>query len=314
MVGASPLAQQRPDWPAHLVDDWDDIRAFAEVARLGTFRGAATRMNTSATTVARRVKALEERLGVKLVRRLAHGLKLTQAGERAANRANEIDLMIRRLHAEIGNEAGPQGHVRLAVSDGFGCYWLPEKVPEFSKQYPHVCLEIFCTNENPSVVNMEADLALIWQKPAAAELAVIFEMAVPFSLFASREYIRRHGAPKTRQDLYQHALLNRYTYPRDADWADWWSVVESHPRVTAITNSSMSLGYLTKFHAGITLHPTTVAQREPEFVRIDIEGFSPRQVYWLVCHREAKNIPRVRAVINFLRGLPIFTVRPREAE
>ncbi|HYD98793.1 MAG TPA: LysR family transcriptional regulator [Alphaproteobacteria bacterium] len=288
-------------WPAHQIGDWQDVRAFYEAARCGSYRAAADHMQTNATTVSRRVRNLERRLGARLVVRVAHGIRLTPLGERVLLRAQEVDTLLRRIHSDVKLASTAGGPLRLAASDGFGAYWLPKVVADLHDEHPEIQLEVFVTNEVPDLARLEADLAITFAPPQAADIVVLSEFTVQLMAFASEGYIQRHGRPATLEELRSHRLIDRTERPGHPSWDEWAALTEDNPNVVSRTNSSVAAGYMTRHGAGIALHPVGVARTEPDFVPLPIPGLAPEVHYWLICHREMRNVPRMRTVIDFLR-------------
>jgi len=288
-------------WPITQVQHWDQLRAFLEAARLGSFTAAGRSIGTDVSTIARRVHALESRLGAKLCIRTAHGIKLTEPGTRVFQKTVKIEELIKSLNIDASIDTGFFGAVRLGVTDGIGAYFLPRCLAKFHETYPGICLEVMCTNDIPDIVEMEADLAITFREPVASDLVVLGQKASPFGLYASPDYIERRGVPKTVDDLKHHWLVDRTTFPPGTGWETWRELVKDCKAV-ARTNSSVALGYMTRFGAGISVQPIGIENMEPGFVRIEIEGLRLEAHYWLVCRRELKDIPRIRAVIDFLQA------------
>ena len=91
--------------------NWDDIRIFSTIAEEGSFRRAALKLNLGHTTLSRRIEALEEKLGTRLLNRQSRGLTLTPAGEdmllTAAPMSREFDDLQLRLFGRDSKAEGP---------------------------------------------------------------------------------------------------------------------------------------------------------------------------------------------------------------
>ena len=120
---------------------WDDLRIFLAVARARSISGAATRLGLQHSTVSRRLRALEERLGTRLTERKASGYELTEAGE-------ELQLSALKIEAEIlgfegtrsGEDAGASGELRVTAINNMASSVLMPAFARFSAAYPEIAI------------------------------------------------------------------------------------------------------------------------------------------------------------------------------
>jgi DNA-binding transcriptional LysR family regulator len=119
------------------------LRDLAEIARLGSFRKAAQRLNKSQPALTRSITLLEEELGLALFRRATTGVTLTEDGARILNRARVVLAETDRLADEAAQiRALQQGTVRIGVSPVGGTLILPRALPRFRRDWPGIGLEI----------------------------------------------------------------------------------------------------------------------------------------------------------------------------
>src|SRR5258706_16368489 len=118
--------------------DWDDLRHYLEAARAGSFRAAALAMGTTQPTVGRRVDRLEKRLGTKLLRRIAHGVRMTPSGEAVYKVAGDIERLMRQLELQAAADRSLAGRIRLWVTDGIRGYWPPPRPVGVPRPPPEV--------------------------------------------------------------------------------------------------------------------------------------------------------------------------------
>ncbi|WP_207462864.1 LysR family transcriptional regulator [Azospirillum sp. SYSU D00513] len=283
--------------------DWDNLKAFLAVARAGSITSAAATLGYSQPTVWRRMGALEEALGVRLLKRGTRGVTLTPAGERLLQRTQLIDQEVALIQSLGRSELAPQGTIRLWTTDGIGGYWLPDKLGDFRERFPNVTIQVMCSSDLPAPGSIGTDILIVYEKPLDQDLVVLCEGRMVFQPFASRAYLARHGHPETMGDLAGHLVCDHTEYPDDGPWAAWREAT-GDSRVPYRTNSSMALGEATRRGMGISLQPSDLHNdREPDLVMLEIKGFDPPElVFWLVSHRETKDIPRVRAFIYHLRA------------
>jgi len=282
--------------------DWTAIQIFLKVVRAGSFREAARGTPMTQPTISRRMHALEESLRVQLFHRFARGVRLTPAGDGILNAALEMERASRYLETIAAKETELSGSVRLWVTDGIGGYWLPPRMSDFHKCYPGITVDVLCSETVPSVDMMAADVVASWHVPTHPDLVVLSENTMILRPCASREYLQVFGIPQSIDDLRRHRICDHLHYPRVGEWRVWADIVNSCPNICYRTNSSMALGEATIHGVGISLQPIGVFEREPGLVPLDLEGLSPTMTFWLTCHKEMKDIPRVRSLVDYLRS------------
>lgn len=293
--------------------DWDDVQLFLKVVRAGSFRAAAVGTPHTQPTFSRRVDQLERRLGARLFHRFARGVRLTPTGHAVLGFATEMERAARFIEVCASRETEMSGRVRLWVTDGIGGYWLPPRMAEFHKRYPAVTVDVLCSQQPPDITRMEADIVVSWHPPTHPDLVVLSENMMVLRPCASREYLEIYGVPNTLADLRRHRLCDHLHYPRDGEWKAWADIVQDHSGLCYRTNSSMTLGEVTIHGVGISLQPVGVLDREPNLVLLDLDGYAPTLTFWLVCHRDTKDIPRMRAIIEHLQSALFQSLRPGSA-
>lgn len=138
-----------------------------EVARAGSLRQAAERLNMNASALQRRIQDVEADLGATLFERLPSGMRLTSAGEAFIGWIRSQASDLERVQSQIADLAGMRrGLVRLACSQAVASYLLPQETAKFTKAFPLVHF-VVAVRDYSSAVEMlrayEADLALVFQ-------------------------------------------------------------------------------------------------------------------------------------------------------
>lgn len=286
--------------------DWDDLRIFLTVARERSFNAAAQKIPINQSTISRKIQNLEASLGIALFHRTARGIVITPAGEALVKMVSEMEGKVKLIEARAAEEMGLSGQIRLWVSEGIGGYWLPPRMKEFHRRYPSVTIEVLCSTEPPAIGTMEVDVALSWHEPTHPDAVILSDSRMILKPFASIEYLEIHGIPKKLEDLRHHRLCNHLLYPKDNEWETWTKIIEQNPNVSYTTNSSWALGEVTLNGTGISLQPVGVQNREPSLRMLDLDGYAPSLRFWLTCHKKIKDIPRIRAFINYVKS-EVFT-------
>lgn len=195
--------------------DLDGVAIFVRVVQAGSFSRAAKLLDMPNSTVSAKVAALEKRLGVTLLQRTTRSLHLTEAG--AAYFQRSVRALEELQAAENELERGrsePRGVLRITAPVDIGREIAPVLVHKFCAAHPHIEVELTITNRVVDLVGEAIDLAIRggFLKDSGL-IAKRYELG-HFGLWASPDYLARHGAPRQTRDLTAHQLL------RFAQWAE----------------------------------------------------------------------------------------------
>ena len=187
--------------------DFADFAIFVAIAEAGSLRAAAARLDLQPSTVSHGLRALEERLGVRLFHRTTRSVALTEAGQALLA---QVAPALAALEAaeEVVNDfrAHPAGRVRLSVPRGIAsCVLLPQ-LRAFMERCPEVQLDIAADNGFVDIVSAGFD-AGVRLSVARDMVAVRITPPVQAVIVAAPEYLARHAAPQTPQDLTQHRCI-----------------------------------------------------------------------------------------------------------
>ncbi len=188
----------------------DDLILFTYVMEAGSFSGAAERLGLPKSTVSRRITALEQRLGERLLMRSTRWLSITEFGagvlERAWSLRNEMDV-VGALALSWGDTL--PGRLRVSVQPGFAEGPLAPVLMSFASRHPQVQLELDVSARPVDLLREKFDLALrvAFKLPDDNNLVARPLCKMPWGLYASPDYLARCGTPATPQALEGHACL-----------------------------------------------------------------------------------------------------------
>lgn len=192
-------------------DHLPDVEAFLAVVQKGSMTEAAVALSTTASVLSRAITRLEGRLGVQLMRRTTRQLHLTEAGRGYVEQAQAAFALIDGAERQLQGLGAPDtrvvGRVRLSVPTTYGHHRLPPMLARFRDAHPAVEVELGITNRNVDLVAEGYDLVIrLGQLPDSGLVVRRLEDA-RLKLVASPDYLRRHGTPRTLDDLHAHQLL-----------------------------------------------------------------------------------------------------------
>jgi LysR family transcriptional regulator for bpeEF and oprC len=184
------------------------MKVFVRVADRASFAQAANELDISRAATSGHIAALEKHLGVRLFNRTTRKVSLTAEGADFLRRTRRI---LEELHdAEEtlrGARMKPQGSLRVDVPVAFGRYLLLPALPEFSRRYPAVELDIRLNDRIVDLVAERVDVALRVAPIRQSGLVARRISQLNIVTVASPKYLAEHGEPRTPDDLRDHRLL-----------------------------------------------------------------------------------------------------------
>ena len=197
----------------------EPLDVFIAVVEAGGFSAAARRLDTTTASVSRRIKTLEQRVGVRLLQRTTRRMQLTEAGElyyRAVRRTlgelREAEEQLQQLTTR------PFGELRIAAPMSFGQRHLAPLVAGFSRQYPELRISLLLDDRQTELVEEGIDVALRIAYPSDASFIARPIRPIPRYLCASPDYLRRHGTPDRPADLLGHNCLHYNLISAAEEW------------------------------------------------------------------------------------------------
>jgi DNA-binding transcriptional LysR family regulator len=280
--------------------DWDDVRFFLALQRARTLGTAARQLGVNASTVARRLAALEAQLETRVLERSEGGYVLTEGGEALLARAEAMEDAALGAEREVaGREARLSGTLRLTAPEALGGFFLPPLLARFQQRYPDIDLELVADNRPLSISRREADLALRLVRPTQPSLVVRRVAEVGTALFASRAYLDSHP-PVRPPDLEGHALIG-YDEPFVPELEQRWLQQQARGARVRLRTARVQ-AQLEAAHAGLglALLPCYLARARGGLVQVLPPSRVVRRSLWLVVHEDLRHLARVRALSDFL--------------
>jgi len=192
------------------VDTLTSIRVFRQVVESGSFVAAAERMDLSTAMVSKHVAYVEKRLGVRLLNRNSRTLSLTEPGSVYFERCKTILDDLEATELELGSlGTAPRGTVRVTCPSWYAGQLLADMLAEFRRRYPEIVVDVSFEDRLVDLVEEGYDLALRVARESALAPGLIARPIRPVTFFiaASREYLKRHRAPKSPEELAHHDFV-----------------------------------------------------------------------------------------------------------
>lgn len=201
------------------MDRFDSMQTFVWVAEAGSFTAVANQLQVARSVVTRKIAALEEHLGAKLVTRSTRSFTLTAAGSAYLEKCRVILNMVDSAESGIVEEnAVPRGRIRLGLPLSFGLQALVPTLLDFAVEQPQIEFMLDFSDHRANLIEEGLDLSIritanlqpgdIVRKLAECRLLTL----------ASPEYLARHGEPRHPRDLRNHECL---IYAHNAALTTW---------------------------------------------------------------------------------------------
>jgi DNA-binding transcriptional LysR family regulator len=282
--------------------DWNDARFFLAVAETGSTLAASRALRVSQTTVARRIAALEEALGLVLFDKRRAGYGLTSMGEALLAEARAVQAAAATLaDAAAAQKREGGGTVRLTAEESFVVGVLPPMLRELHDLHPGIVIELDASEELRDLEAAAADVAIrVAKKLTGAGLVGRRIGDDLWTVYCSRGYAEMHGVPHNRRELAGHALISGGGGEIGRYYGAWLrenglegSIAMQHGTVTGLLSAVRS-------GLGIAALPCLIAELDPDLVRCLRPAPAGEREIWLLTHERLRHTPRVRAVMDFL--------------
>ena len=205
-----------------MLDRVTGMQVFTRVAALGSLSAAARALGMSQTMATKHVAAVEERLGVKLLHRTTRRLTLTEAGRHYLDAAERILAELEDAEAAVSAERlEARGTLRVNVPVSFGIREIAPLLPEFTRSYPSVTVDLGLNDRVVDLIEEGWDMAVRIGRVAESTMIVRKLAPCRMALCAAPAYLAERGTPRRVSDLKDHNCLG-YALSR-ALGSDRWS-------------------------------------------------------------------------------------------
>ncbi len=192
------------------MDTLVSMKVFRHVVEVGSFVGAAERMEMSAAMASKHVMHLEQQLGARLLNRTTRRVAPTEAGREYYERLSQVLTELEEAEQVVGAASVvPQGRLRVSSLSAFGLSHVMAAVADYAAQYPQVTVDMTLSDRVVELIDEGFDVAIRASPNGLKSSSLIARQIATAHLVlcASPAYLRRHGTPKTVADLARHNYL-----------------------------------------------------------------------------------------------------------
>lgn len=280
----------------------DDLLVLLAVGRSGRYVTAAEELGMNHTTISRRVAALEQSIGGRLLARSAGGWELTDLGREALAAAESVEAALRTLSGPAGSRT-LEGVVRMSATDGFSAYVAAPAAARVQRLHPGVTVEIVAATRRATQQRSGLDVEVVVGEPQVHRAQAEWLGDYRLGLYGSRDYLERHGAPASRSDLTGHPLVYFIDSMLQVDDLDLARTIAPSMRESVTSTNVFVHVEATRAAAGLGLLPCFMADRHADLVRVLPNEVGVPLGYWLVARTETLRRPEVAVLVEAIRDV-----------
>ncbi|AHZ71655.1 LysR family transcriptional regulator [Pseudomonas mandelii JR-1] len=293
------------------MDLFQAMTVYVKVVEAGSMTAAAQQCEMSTTMVGNHLRALEQRLGVRLLNRTTRRQRLTEFGSAYYQRCLEVLGLVEdseRL-AEQSQDT-PSGTLRITAPLTFGTEKLAPALSDFTLRYPQVKLDVVLTNGRPDLLENGLDVAFRLGAIEPSNLIARPLIDYTLTMCASKSYLARRGTPEKPEDLQQHDCLS-FAYPVGDDWQSvekQWRLSGPEGEVMVavrgpmLINSSAGLHQAARTGMGIVMLPDALVEQDllsGNLVALMQDYRLPSRPMHLVYAQDRYRLPKLRRFVDF---------------
>lgn len=284
--------------------DWNDLRYFLAVARLGRLSPAARRLGVEHSTVARRIDALERAMGTRLFDRRPDGLILTEAGQALLPMAEMVESTVAVVSEELADrDVAISGEVRLGIPEGLAVIFLTPRIKPLLDEHPRLTLELLALPRLANLASREADLAVTLEPPRRGPYVVTRWSDFTYFLYGARDYLAAHPPIRSRADLAGHpfiAYIDDYLLSQELRFLE---KLCDKPNLRFCSTSMLAHKEAALTGVGLAVLAPYIGASDPRLIKVLPDEASFQHTFWLAAHADRLRLKRVRVVWDYLRSL-----------
>ncbi|MFN3003672.1 LysR family transcriptional regulator [Mycolicibacterium wolinskyi] len=299
MANCAPSFCENADMDVARRPSADDLLVLLAVGRSGRYTTAADELGINHTTISRRIAALEQAIGGRVLTRGAGGWELTELGRAALSAAEAIESAVDSLSA--GGLRQLEGVVRISATDGFSAYIAAPAAARVQRRHPLIAVEIVAATRRASQQRSSLDLEIVVGAPQVRRAEAIRLGDYCLGLYGARDYLDEHGTPGSVDDLARFPLVYFIDSMLQVDDLDIATSFAPAMRESVTSTNVFVHVEATRAAAGLGLLPCFMADRHADLVRVLPDTVAVQLSYWLVARAETLRRPVVAAVVDAIR-------------
>jgi len=283
--------------------DWDNFRIFLAAARAQSGLEASHLLKMSQPTISRRIRKLEEDMGLKLFDRSAQGLRLTTAGHQLFEQAEKLEstFSVMELQASQGDRMELSGEIRIGATEAFGTFFLMPHLSNFCMRHPAIAMDVLPLPRSLNISKREVDTSVALDRPKANSFVTRKLGEYRLLPYATPEYLERHPRITRIEDFQDHRWIDFVDdllfSPQQFHLHKWSSSLKRCLRSTSVVAQAQAV----KAGLGIAILPCFLANVTDNLIPILPDKVEIKRALWLVAPPERRELARIRALWDYVR-------------
>lgn len=280
------------------INKLDGLLYLYALSKTNSKRSVAEKLGTSVDTINKYISDLEQETKTIFLVSNGRGTTITPEGERILRTSEDIVRALHSINDYADTAASCAGIVRIGTTDAIAGYLGNEGLAGLMAQYPDLYIETHISNQIPDMATLEVDIAISYEPPKHPDLVLAGVRKVRCGLFASRRYLAYYGKPRNMQDLVlNHRICDKGSHQTYVP--GWKEVVDNARHIVYRTNSVFSLHNAVTNGIGIGILP--LGNSFDNLMHLDNLSFNFDFNIYLIAHKDTKDMPRIRLVLDFAR-------------
>lgn len=270
------------------------------LSKIGSKREVAGKLGTSVDTINKYINDLEAETKSVFLASNGRGTSITPEGERVLQISETIVKAIRSISDYAESSDKYRGIVRVGMTDAIADYLGTDELSAFMEKYPELQIENDLNNVLPDMSTMEADICVGYDAPNHPDLVLVGVKKVVCGLFASKDYISKYGRPKDMDDLVKnHRICDKDNHTLCVP--GWKEIISNAQHLVYKTSSVFALHSALIAGMGVGICPLNFCSEN--MIYLDGLDFEFAINIYLIAHKETKDTPRIRLVLDLIKEL-----------
>lgn len=280
--------------------EWDDLRYVLAVHRAGTLAGAARALGVSHVTVFRRIEHIEKGLGVRLFDRKRQGYVVTPVAAGIVAQTEQVEDQINAIERRIWQQDHEvHGTVRLTTTDTIAIAVLPGILAGLRTAHPGLSVEMMISHASLNLTKRDADIA-IRHTVSPPDMLIGHRLApVRYAIYGARRFAPR--GRRSAPDLATVPWIAPDDDPSEYRFTSWLRENGHEQQVVLRCNSFIAMAHAVRAGVGVGILSCFTADGIEGLVRLSPVIRAVDYEYWILTHRELREVARVAKTYAFLR-------------
>ena len=237
---------------------WKELRIFLAVAKSRSLSAASLQLNASVPTISRKIRILQDQLGISLVKVSTTGVGLTAEGKTLALSIAALDYQVSTAIKEIkGTIKDIAGIVRVSATEGLSGVFIAANIVSFNNAFPGIELHLRSPLNLHDIRQNQTDILIGFQPTDTPDIQCTHLGTLHFVPIVSKRYVERHGMPSLA-DLGRHAIVDSPFYAAQTGLWEGWQKLTARARPAGSFDSSLAYGMAVRSGQGIGLLGTYI--------------------------------------------------------